>query len=392
MSELQISLLGIGAVVVAGVYLFNVWQERQFRKRAERDFASGHDDVLMQEPEEAPPPTLTAEAPRREPRLEPVLGRGYDDEADDDGYEQDAPDAQAPQAAFPREEAPAPAIPHAHAHAGHIGDDLPDSGIDYVVELTPAIAVDGLELAGELRALAAGYKKPLRAAGRIGEGPWHELNANAACTQLRYGLQLASRAGVADVGDLASFRDVAARWAAKHDAALTASEPPAAHQSALDLDSFCAELDVAIGVNVVSAVGAPFAGTQIRALAEAAGLQLEPDGVFYRRSEDGDLMFTLDNHEPMPFVPEQMRALKTHGITFLIDVPRTRNAARAFDAMVGAARDFASVLEGTLVDDNRAPLSDTAIARIRAQMCEILARMEHAHMPAGSARALRLFS
>lgn len=386
MSELQISLLGIGAVVVAGVYLFNVWQERQFRKRAERDFASGHDDVLMQEPEAAPP-TLTEDAPRREPRLEPVLGRGYDDEADGDaGYD---PEATVPQVPRVGEDVPAPVVPHAHTH---IGDDLPDSGIDYVVELTPAIAVDGLELAGELRALAAGYKKPLRAAGRIGEGAWHELNANAACTQLRYGLQLASRAGVADVGDLASFREVAARWAAKHDAALSASEPAAAHQSALDLDNFCAELDVAIGVNVVSAVGAPFAGTQIRALAEAAGLQLEPDGVFYRRSEDGDLMFTLDNHEPMPFVPEQMRALKTHGITFLIDVPRTLNAARAFDAMVGAARDFASVLEGTLVDDNRAPLSDAAIARIRAQMCELLARMEHAHMPAGSARALRLFS
>ena len=33
MSDLQISLLAIGACVVAGVYAFNLWQERQFRRR-----------------------------------------------------------------------------------------------------------------------------------------------------------------------------------------------------------------------------------------------------------------------------------------------------------------------------------------------------------------------
>src|SRR5258705_9945734 len=48
MSDLQISLLVAGAVVVAGVYLFNVWQERQFRRRAEHAFAREHEDVLLQ--------------------------------------------------------------------------------------------------------------------------------------------------------------------------------------------------------------------------------------------------------------------------------------------------------------------------------------------------------
>src|SRR3990170_7830301 len=48
MGDLQISLLGIGACVVAGVYLLNAWQERQFRRRAEQAFAREHDDVLLQ--------------------------------------------------------------------------------------------------------------------------------------------------------------------------------------------------------------------------------------------------------------------------------------------------------------------------------------------------------
>src|SRR4051812_44371798 len=68
MSDLQTALVGIGACVVAGVYAFNRWQERQFKRRAELAFEREHDDVLM------PAPGATASeaepALRIEPRLE----------------------------------------------------------------------------------------------------------------------------------------------------------------------------------------------------------------------------------------------------------------------------------------------------------------------------------
>ena len=50
MSDLQISLLVVGALVVIGVYFFNWWQERQFHRRAEQAFAREHEDVLLTEP------------------------------------------------------------------------------------------------------------------------------------------------------------------------------------------------------------------------------------------------------------------------------------------------------------------------------------------------------
>ena len=37
---------------------------------------------------------------------------------------------------------------------------------------------------------------------------------------------------------------------------------------ATQLDRFCADIDLAVGINVVTAVGNPFSGTKIRALAE----------------------------------------------------------------------------------------------------------------------------
>jgi len=45
-----------------------------------------------------------------------------------------------------------------------------------------------------------------------------------------------------------------------------------------------------------------------------------------------------------------------------------------------------------VVDDNRRPLSDAGIAKIKQQLADIYARMETQQIKSGSARALRLFS
>ena len=76
----------------------------------------------------------------------------------------------------------------------------------------------------------------------------------------------------------------------------------------------------------------------------------------------------------------------------ILDVPRIDAASRAFDAMLETAGKFSAALDGMLVDDNRAALSDGAIEKIRRQLESVLAAMEAGQIAAGSARALRLFS
>lgn len=67
MTELQLGLLAIGAVVVLGVLAYNRIQERRAQRDAERSFASGHDDVLLGRPGEA---RAAAPAHRAEPQRE----------------------------------------------------------------------------------------------------------------------------------------------------------------------------------------------------------------------------------------------------------------------------------------------------------------------------------
>jgi hypothetical protein len=359
MSDLQISLLVIGAFVVAGVYLFNAWQERQFRRRAEQAFAHEHDDVLLggAAVRDAVP------VGRIEPKLQVA-----------------APVAPAPPQRSTVRVPPVTVV---------------DPVIDYVIDVSIPAVADGADLHDELQVLAVAWNKPVQVAGYDpAGGEWQAAGVTGSTrfSQLRFALQMTNRAGCVEQDRLAAFRDAVLRWAERNQGTAKCLDVAEAHAMAVQLDRFCADVDIAIGINVIAHDGNPFSGTKIRALAEAAGLKLEPDGVFYLCGDHGETLITLDNHEPAPFMPDQMKTLFTSGVTFLLDVPRIEHATRAFDAMLGMARNFATALDGMLVDDNRSPLSDNAIATIRRQLERILAKMEAGQIPAGGARALRLFS
>jgi hypothetical protein len=274
------------------------------------------------------------------------------------------------------------------------GDAPFDDEIDYVVtvEADPPVPVGPLQ--AELAALAGGWSRPLVVAGRdAASGRWNDTDLDdEPYGEVRCALQLAHRAGAATQQQIVSFRDAIVIWAQQHGARVTAPDPATAATRATELDTFCADVDVAVGVNVVAAEGASFAATRLRELAEAAGMRLEPDGVFHCRDAAGRTLFTLDNHEPMPFVPEQIRTMTTGGVTLLIDVPRVPDGARAFDQMVAAGRELARGLGGTLVDDNRVALTDAGVAKIRTQLVAIQLRMADQGIVAGSRRARRLFS
>jgi FtsZ-interacting cell division protein ZipA len=246
----------------------------------------------------------------------------------------------------------------------------------------------------QLMAIAASWSKPVLAQYDDGEGALRPLvdGQAAPSTRLRFALQMSNRAGCVEQRQLEAFRDAVLEWAAANDGNANCPDVAEAHAMAQELDRFCADVDIAVGVNVVTNDSSPFSGTKIRGLAESAGLRLEADGVFYCRSDEGQKRYTLDNHEPMPFVPEQMKTLFTRGVTFLLDVPRVQDPLAAFDAMLETARNFSNVLDGTLVDDNRATLTAEAVGKIRRQLESIVVRMEAGQIPAGGPRALRLFS
>jgi hypothetical protein len=257
--------------------------------------------------------------------------------------------------------------------------------------LDPVPASRLLRLRGDAFGVIA---KPVRWVGyNEATREWEQLEEGGELPvrRLRLGLQLVDRTGPVSEADVAAFTGAAQGLAGDLAAVLDLPATRLLDQAA-ELDRFSAAVDLEIGVNLVSR-GVPFSGTKIRALAEAAGMTLGDDGVFTRRDDDGRVQFTLHNLESAQFTPDGIRNLTTHGLTFVLDVPRVDHGERVFAQMAELAKRFAETLQGTLVDDNRQPLSDVQLDHIRREFIgKPQATMAAYGLPAGSAQALRLFS
>jgi FtsZ-interacting cell division protein ZipA len=139
-----------------------------------------------------------------------------------------------------------------------------------------------------------------------------------------------------------------------------------------------------LSVNVHSN-GAPWAISTLLAALERHGFDIRPDGSLVMADGEGGILFSLSTNVTLA-------ADTTSILTLLMDVPCVAPARDGFGAMISCARMLASRLDGRMVDDGDLPLTDEAIGAIAQQVAAFYRDMEAAEIPAGSNRALRLFS
>jgi FtsZ-interacting cell division protein ZipA len=205
-------------------------------------------------------------------------------------------------------------------------------------------------------------------------------------------LQLADRSGPVNRVQLSTMRDLVHELADRVAGACECPDIDWAAQTATELDQFCAQVDVSIGCNVVPNSGGGLSGTKVRGLLESAGFNLESSGRFVLRMDDGSIMMWIENIDGEALSAERLRAAPLAGLTLTMDVPRVPAGGRVFERMLELGRHLAHALDATVVDDNRARLTDAGIKLIRQQLRNVHAAMEAQGIPAGGALAARLFS
>ncbi|MEO7320830.1 MAG: cell division protein ZipA C-terminal FtsZ-binding domain-containing protein [Nitrosospira sp.] len=395
LSELQISLIAIGFVVVMGVLFFNWMQQRRYRRGAEEAFARKHEDVLLR----------TDKSFAEDERIEPQLGKDILQEQE---IFQELPAEPKEEPAEPVEPVSLVEIVQPNREAvstvpevvTSVDAPVSDGGVldmvDYVVNIrgqTPITASDMTEVLQR----KFDFNKPVQWLGkRETDALWEEIaletSVKGGYGDLRGRLQLVDRAGPVSEVSLSEFRDMVRNFATHVNAVADCPDVRQAYAQALSLDQFCAEVDVMIGINIISRDNSVFTGAKIRVLAEASGFRFGTEGVFTYRDESNSVLFSLNNHESSPFLPDTMRTLTTHGITFLLEVPRITNGEKVFGEMMHVARSLSDTLGGIMVDDNHAPLSDSGIGKIKRQLIAIQSMMLARNIPAGGEIALRLFA
>jgi hypothetical protein len=354
MTDFQMSLIGAGGVFIVGVFTYNKIQEYKAKKSVERAFSSDHDDVLMR---------------AGEPRQEPVFDLGASG-GDGDGYEAVA----AP--AAPNDEGLTP--------AAELATSLVDPLIDCLIPLALEIAVRGDKILPVLQTLRHVGNKPVHFIGLHVNGDWEPITHGGVYTRLQAGVQMASRTTA--LNEL-EYSELVTRLRAVADEIGAEPEIPDMIEvmgEARTLHRFVAGHDAQLGVNLISK-GAPWSIATLIGALEKQGFDVRPDGRYVMPDGDGGILFTLSTNVTLG-------ADTTSRLTLLLDVPCVAPARDGFGAMVACANALVGRLDAIVVDDSDQPLLDEALAGINAQVLEFYQEMEAADIPAGSIRAMRLFS
>jgi hypothetical protein len=307
MSDLQIGLLAVGILVVAGILAYNLVQERRARRAADLAFRSAHEDVLMD-----------GAARRQEPRFE----------------------------GSPRR-APPPELA-----------TLPDARLDYIIELSLRQPVSAAEVAAHWAPFEHRFAGRSLLAASADRVEWWLLAAAGSCAAVRAALQLATRTGPVSEAELIEFRGAVDTLAAQIGASVAAPETRQALATASELDQLCADADIQVVLHVVPQPGQTLDRTDLPAAPASIGVERRDDG----------------------------------GCVLSLDVPRTPEMRRAYDAMVVYARDLCALQGGTLVDDNAHALDERSLAAIGAQLDAVGNTLEARGIAPGGASALRLFA
>jgi FtsZ-interacting cell division protein ZipA len=388
MTDLQITLFGAGGVFIVGVFSYNKWQEYKAKKSVERAFSTDHDDVLMREGDA---PEVDAQEPvlRQEPRFdaapaakaEPSFG------APPAAAVPDAPvhaepslgDTSAEPVSLPAAE-PVQEVSAASEQATSLVDPL----IDCLLPLSLEAPVRGDKILPVLQTLRLVGNKPVHFIGLHVNGDWEPITHGGVYTKMQGGVQLASRSTA--LNEL-EYSELVTRLRGVADEIGAEPEVPDMMEvmaEARNLHRFVAGHDAQLGVNLHTN-GAPWAISTLLFALEKQGFDVRPDGRFVMPDGDGSYLFSLSTNVTLA---EET----TPRLTLLLDVPCVAPARDGFGAMVACAKALVGRLDATIVDDYNQALSDAALAEIAGQVQEFYQEMDAADIPAGSTRALRLFS
>ncbi len=382
MSDLQLSLIVLALVAIAGIWLFNTLNERRRTRTFERRFkpqAATEAAVEHDGPRATVEPTL-----RSEPTFADARG-SYDETAFAPTVVDDEDSASS---ASSTASAPASGSPPDDATGGHPGP-MVDQEIQAVVTLEPETLLSGERAWSMLHAFRHAGRQPVMLVGVRGDAQ-EPIRAGQRYEAILVAVQLANRSGPLNEIEWSEFVAALQHISEQIPASCEIPDMRETTARARALDAQCVPLDAQIGINLTSTQDG-WSGAHVAALARDHGLILRPDGRFHALDEQGATLFVLQNGDGGAFRADTLDAQQTSRLTLLLDVPRAPQSRRPFDRLVELANELSVALGASIVDDQSRILAPAALASIGRQIEPVYEKLAAAGMPAGSPRALALF-
>jgi len=414
LTDLHLALLGVAAVLLASLFGYGKWKERQALRKLDAEVRGRIGDPLL-DPQAVPKaaalavdnpaadvassvevtdvPMSVLRGGRREPRLEPRFEPGITPRLEprlaSDGDLHDIPGTEVNERSGPPAEGGrrVASLPPAPARHGAVPAApaawVEDPKIDWVIELRCTHAVDGVALIDAALPLARlGSPLPMfLVAWDARSQQWVEPDRFGFYMELLVATQLASRASRLDQIAASRFIAVVQQMAVALDADFDVPDVRQMVSMAEQLDQTVARFDVTIGLTLVhDGQDAAWDRSRIGAAAERAGLtQFEP-ARWELTDAAGATVVTLTAHDPAG-----------GRLTLDLDVPLAPVAANPLKTLFLVGEGLARDLDARLVDDNGRLVTASSIDDVAPQLDALHAEMQAAAIKPGGARAQRLY-
>lgn len=365
MSDLQLSLIVIGGVIVSGVVTFNKWQEWRAKKSVDNAFSPLHEDVLM-----------GTDGNAANERHEPFIPSAETDAAMHD-------DAMAMEPGPQEQDEAAHDAPLSFIQVTSKPSPL-DPIVDCIIPLSLDLPLRGEKIAAAFHGMHFVGNKLVQVVGENEAGNWEAIAHGGVYHALQVGVQLATRNG--PLSEL-EYSELVMRLNQMADELGAQPEVPDMMQVIADarrLHQLILEFDVQLSINV-KAKGMPWMLSTMRPAFQRQGLELRADGRLIMPDGEGGILFTVLTNAKLP---EDTSTL----MTLLLPVALVAKERNGYTAMTAFAKSLATRLSGEIVDDSGALLTAQALNDVAAQVEDFYAFMEQSGMIAGSAPAKRLFS
>ena len=347
MSDFQIGILVLGALVLLGVLVHSLWSARANAPRQA--------DAQGEEADQDGKPSFT----------EPVF--------DDSAFTNLNLSVAAPRR---------PAI---------------DSLIDTVAAVNLDPLVSALSGDAAVAAFPGSWRvgsKPFLIEGFNADAQeWETPVPGARYMAFQTAVQLANRAGALNEIEYSEFVVKTQAFADAMNATPEFREMRDEVARAKELDHFASQNDAQLGLNLRArhAAWSPGYIAQVAAQHGFVAGQL-PGRMVLPASADGLpplLALTFDSQAALAEDPAQSAIFE---IVFHMDVPQVDRAEQAFERMCHAAQAMAQTMDGIVTDDNGQALPVRALESISHELQQLYDRLAERDYPAGSALARRLFS
>jgi hypothetical protein len=387
MNEFQASLIAIGGVVIVGVLFYDKWREWRARKSVDNAFSHPHEDVLMGDLAQAAAQREQREQPEQREKQGPALksdqGGQSDPAAPAKPADRNIDDLMSGEVVPNGEPVFSPLAPAIRSEAAVRPLPL-DEFIDCIIPMPLLGPVRGEKVVAAFQPMHLIGNKPVHVIGQSETGDWEPVAVGGIYSALKAGMQMATRRSA--MTELEFSELVAGINQLSEDLGAEPELPdmPDVMARARKLHQFIIEFDAKLSINV-EARGAAWMMSSLRPALQRMGMDKRPDGVLVMPDGDGGMLFSLSTN---PSASGEISKL----LTLLLPVSLVAPDRDAFTAMTAFAKSLAQRLTGGIVDDERQPLSDTALAAIGDEVRAFYTAMEAAGVTAGSHRAQRLFA